>query len=480
MRSCVCLTIALIICSTLYHVSNASQAALVGTVYCDTCFNRELSGSIHFISGALVAVECGGDGSTSSVWNPRFREEVKTNGKGEFKVKLPFSPIKHVNVIKGCSVNLIRSGESECAMAVTKASTPIRLKMKTPAYHVFSAGFFTFQPLVKPRQCHTRTRNQNSNDEFSTVTPSPSPVDGMHIPPMDPSPSTIPTPPVTNRQITTESYHLENEDNFGFPYLQHQFPPQLQEPSLNFQSPPGSMSNRGFQPPPDSMFNLGLQSPPDSMFNLGLQPPPDTMLNPGFLPPPGSMSNTGFQPPPNSMSNLGWQPPPHAMLNPGFLPPPDSMSGTGFQPPRNSMANPVFQPPADSMLNPGFQPSPDFMSNPGLQSSPDLSMSNPGLQQPPPDSIFNPDFQPPPDPMLDPTLLQPPPNSTIGPFQTLSPTSAPQVSTPPPSGPFSPLDPQPNSTPSTPLVFLPPFPFLPGSGRPPATFSTNIKKTSSP
>ncbi|XP_076908992.1 uncharacterized protein LOC143566092 [Bidens hawaiensis] len=406
---------------TFNDVIKAQEAKLIGTVYCDTCFHQYFSLSSHFISGALVAVECGGDEIQASGGKPRFREEVKTNVKGEFRVILPFSPTKHVNEIKRCSVRLISSSEPDCAVAAisTSTSSSIQLKMKTLKKHVFTSGFFTFQPLEQPKRCQWES-HVNSNDKILASTPLPSPVvDGM----------LAPIPPLTDwNQEIDQSLDFTYENNLRSLDPISQIIPPLLVPSFPFQPPPHSIFIPMVPPPPDFMLNPGLQPPSDSM--LGFQPPPASML--GFHPPPNSM--LGFHPPPNSM--LGFHPPPNSML--GFQPPPDSM--LGFQPPPDSMLG--FQPPPDSMLDIGFQPPPD-------------SMFNPNPLQPPNDSIVDPSESSP--PTLNPQLLTPPPPP---PPPSLSPSLS-----PPPLD-----DQQPDLTEATPPPpFNPPFPafpFQPSAGLP--------------
>ncbi|KAI3794046.1 hypothetical protein L1987_36671 [Smallanthus sonchifolius] len=476
MWSWVSLTMTLILCLTLtlIDVTEANyDAILIGTVYCDTCFQQHFSTFSHFISGALVAVECGGDEIQASAKKPRFRVEVKTNVKGEFRVTLPFSATKHVDEIKQCSVKLLSSSEPNCAVAVisTATSSSIRVKMKTHENHVFSTGFFTFQPLEQPKRCQWES-HANSNDEIIASTPLPSPVvDGMLAPIL----------PLTDQNhIRIELHDLAEQNNFRSSYPRNQIMSPSLIPSFPSHPPPGSMFipevpsspdsmlNMGFQPPPDSMLNTGFQAPPDSMLNMGFQPPPDSMLNTGFRPPPDSTFNTDFQPPPpDSMFNAGFRPPPlDLVFNRGFQPPPDSMFNTGFNPP----------PPPESMFNTGFQPPPqDSMFNRGFQPPPQDSMFNTGFQPPPPDSLFNTGFQsPPPDSMFNPNPLQAPPDSTFIPSQPLPPSLTPQRLTPPPPPPLSlpspPLDSQPDliqATPPPPInPTFPAFPFQPSAGLP--------------
>ncbi|KAI7746391.1 hypothetical protein M8C21_023374, partial [Ambrosia artemisiifolia] len=177
MSSWVSFILLVYLCFSFSGVSSArhqkekhSIAILTGTVYCDTCFGQEVPKSTHLISGATVAVECGTDGA-----KPRFREEVKTDEKGEFEAKLPPYVSKHVDNIKACSVRLLTSNEPNCVVAATATSSDIHFKSKRAGTHVFSAGFFTF----KPQLC-------NEKDLM--------PVGGGMLPPL-PIPD-VPIPPV--------------------------------------------------------------------------------------------------------------------------------------------------------------------------------------------------------------------------------------------------------------------------------------------
>ncbi|XVE78584.1 hypothetical protein DITRI_Ditri13aG0157700 [Diplodiscus trichospermus] len=142
------------------HSHKLHSAVVIGTVYCDTCFQQDFSKPTHFISGASVAVECK-DGSS----RPSFRQEVKTNEHGEFKVHLPFSVSNHVKKINRCSVKLISSSEPYCAVASTATSSSLHLKSRKQGTHIFSAGFFTFNPLKQPNLCNQKPSVQDSKQD---------------------------------------------------------------------------------------------------------------------------------------------------------------------------------------------------------------------------------------------------------------------------------------------------------------------------
>ncbi|KAK8491300.1 hypothetical protein V6N11_051312 [Hibiscus sabdariffa] len=182
-------------------------AVVVGTVYCDTCFHQDFPRATHFISGATVAVECRYGKSS----RPSFRQQVKTNRHGEFRVHLPFSVSKHVKKIQGCSVKLIKSSEPYCAVAssATSSSSSLHLKSRKQGTHIFSAGFFTFKPLEQPFLCNQKpsvdSLNQPQNRPPSSVHPNQFLPPPILLPPnpfqpptlLPPSPLQPPPAPVT-------------------------------------------------------------------------------------------------------------------------------------------------------------------------------------------------------------------------------------------------------------------------------------------
>lgn len=144
---------------------------------------------MHFFVGATVAVECK---STSST--PRFRQEVKTNSRGEFRVELPFPVSKHVKTIRGCSVALIRSNEPFCAAAAAAMSSSLRLKSRNQQKQIFSAGFFSFKPQVCNQKQSTddfkTLGDQKLSPRMAFILP-PNPL----LPPPTLIPPVLPTPP---------------------------------------------------------------------------------------------------------------------------------------------------------------------------------------------------------------------------------------------------------------------------------------------
>ncbi|EOA20822.1 hypothetical protein CARUB_v10001160mg [Capsella rubella] len=167
-----------------------SSAVVVGTVYCDTCFNGAFSKSPnHLIPGALVAVECIDENS-----KPSFRQEVKTDARGEFKVKLPFSVSKHVKKIKRCSVKLLSSSQPYCSIASSATSSSfkrLRSNHHGENTRVFSAGFFTFKPENQPEICSQKQVNLGQTTKPLLPDPSfPPPIQDP------PTPSAIPNLPI--------------------------------------------------------------------------------------------------------------------------------------------------------------------------------------------------------------------------------------------------------------------------------------------
>ncbi|KAM7506881.1 hypothetical protein LguiA_017334 [Lonicera macranthoides] len=225
------------------------SAVVIGTVYCDTCFQEKISNTSHFISGAFVAVECS---ATSS--RPSFREKVKTDKNGKFEAHLPFSVTKQAKEIKGCTAKLISSSQTQCAVASTATSSSLQLKSRNPSTHIFSAGILSFKPVKKPNLCN-QTPNMNSfskklnSDEYlnpldhDPQLPKPYPSDEKYLPSLPPLPRLPPLP---------------------------QLPPLPSLPGLPFFHPvpkitPPILPPKPFQPPPFDFPLIPLINP---------QPPP--------------------------------------------------------------------------------------------------------------------------------------------------------------------------------------------------------------
>ncbi|KAK6128779.1 hypothetical protein DH2020_037485 [Rehmannia glutinosa] len=304
-----------------------SSAVVVGTVYCDTCFQQDFPKASHFISGASVAVECKDTNS-----RPSFRQEVKTDNHGEFKVHLPFPVSKHVKKIKGCSVKLISSNKPYCSIAATATSSNLHLKSRKEGTHIFSAGFFTFKPLKQPAVCDQKPNINNFKKLNSeNVSPISNPNDPAFLPPIRDPPSQPPTlgggrllpplpelprlpplpllpplpqipflPPIPKKETNAKPSELSDNnavnqpDTFPFP------PNPLNPPSLfppnPFQPPPSLFPPNPFQPPP-SVIPPVFPSPPPSIFPPLFPSPP----TPPFfqLPPlPGLIPSPPPPPPP--------------------------------------------------------------------------------------------------------------------------------------------------------------------------------------
>ncbi|XP_073041052.1 uncharacterized protein [Primulina eburnea] len=164
-----------------------SLAAVYGTAYCDTCFHHKFPQIRHFISGASVAVECK-DTSSSKI---SFRQEVKTNDKGEFKVYLPPYISKHVRKIKACSVNLLSSIHPYCAVAATAGH---HFRSGKQGRNIFSEGFLTLKPMKEPEMCDERPDVKNFKNLKAEKSSFSNPNDPAILPPIqDPTPPEQPT-----------------------------------------------------------------------------------------------------------------------------------------------------------------------------------------------------------------------------------------------------------------------------------------------
>ncbi|KAJ4707232.1 Pollen Ole e 1 allergen/extensin [Melia azedarach] len=328
------------------------SAVVVGTVFCDTCFRGDFSKSSHFISGASVAVECKDENSKRS-----FREEVKTDEHGEFKVHLPFSVSKHVKKIKRCSVKLISSREPYCAVASTATSSSLHLKERKQGIHIFSAGFFTFKPLKQPNLCNQKPSLENSEELNSKKTSVPS----FNNPGVFPPPIQDPTSPPGLPQLP----------------LLPRLPPLPQLPSLpplpglpNLPPMPGKLPAKKpeetpretklseqkvahpefFLPTPPLPPNPFLPTPTPTLPPNPLQPPP--LFPPNPLQPPPLFPPNPLRPPPLLPPNP-LQPPPLLPPNP-LMPPPSPLIPLppipGLTPPPPQPTFPIPLPP----LPPGF------------------------------------------------------------------------------------------------------------------------------
>ncbi|PQM39444.1 formin-2 isoform X2 [Prunus yedoensis var. nudiflora] len=318
------------------HEKKHPSAVVVGTVYCDTCFQAEFSHASHFISGASVGVECK-DGSSK----PSFQTEVKTDSHGVFRVQLPFSVSKNVKKIEGCSVKLISSSEPYCAVASTATSSSLHLKSRKQGNHIFSAGFFTFKPLKQPSLCNQKPSIQNSK-EFSSQKFSFPPTDELTFPPPTQNPTIDDLPPLPTLPLP--------------PLPQLPLPPLPQLPPLP--PLPGIPGIPVLPPFPGKTTEAGQLTDkkvahPDTFF------PPNPFQQPSILPPiplvpqPTPLIPNPFQPPPAPLI-------PNLPPIPGFTPPAGAAPLIPNLPPI-----PGFTPPAGAApLIPNLPPIPGFTPSP--------------------------------------------------------------------------------------------------------------------
>ncbi|KAK9143089.1 hypothetical protein Syun_012489 [Stephania yunnanensis] len=278
------------------HENSPPSAFVVGTVYCDTCFQKDFSKNSHFISGASVLVECRDKGSKLS-----FKKEVKTNGHGEFKVALPSGIGKHVKRIKQCSVKLVSSSEPFCAVASSATSSSLRLKSKKEGTHIFSAGFFTFKPLKQPEMCTVKPNFANSKDLYNKdFFPYPDRPTFPTLPPLTQTPLlpiNLPTlPPIPQIPQIPQIPNLSPLPNLG-----NQPGAPIQPKTGEFKKGGSVLDNKVVRPtfffsPPSIPL---LPSPPPA-FGIPMPPnpfqPPPLVPNP-FQPPPPTIGIPPFLPP---------------------------------------------------------------------------------------------------------------------------------------------------------------------------------------
>ncbi|OWM84710.1 vegetative cell wall protein gp1 [Punica granatum] len=319
------------------------SAVVVGTVYCDTCFQQGFSKASRFLSGASVAVECKA-GPSGQV----FRQEVKTNKQGEFRVKLPFSVAKHVRKIKSCSVELISSNEPYCSVASAASSDSLRLQSRRQGTHIFSAGFFTFKPLNQPNMCNEKPSLEEVNSNKAVVPPNfdptfppplqdpPTPSTGFlpplpflpnlpplpQLPPLPSLPGLPNIPPKTEKTTRDDNLNakLKSDSSVAdqkLTYPEFFFPPNpFRPPSVfppNPLQPPSLLPPSPLQPAPLLPPNP-LQPPPAPLIPLppipGLTPPPPTPGLPFPFPQPPFPPSTSFPgvPPASSSSSSSSSP----------------------------------------------------------------------------------------------------------------------------------------------------------------------------
>ncbi|KAM3286380.1 proline-rich receptor-like protein kinase PERK9 [Capsicum chacoense] len=302
-------------------------AVIEGTVFCDTCFQQQFSGASHFISGATVAVEC-----EDSVRRSHFYKEVKTNEHGKFSVDLPISVSKHVKKIKGCSVKLIKSSETYCAVASTASSSSLHLKSRKQGTHIFSAGFFTFKPLNQPDLCSQKPSIQNSKKKLTDSQKSAisNPNDPTFYPPIQdpPAPGTL-LPPLPRLPPLPLLPPLP-----GLPII---------SPGPKASSEHYSQSEAAARPKFFNPIGGGLPLPPNPL-----------------LPPPSILPPNPFQPPPSIIPPLFPSPPPSII--PPIIPSPPRPPPSPFPPlippliPGLTPSPPPPPPPLFPPLIPGFPP----------------------------------------------------------------------------------------------------------------------------
>ncbi|CAA2981203.1 leucine-rich repeat extensin-like protein 3 [Olea europaea var. sylvestris] len=328
------------------HQNKLHSAVVVGTVYCDTCFHQDFSKASHFISGASVAVECENTGS-----RPGFRQKVKTNEHGEFKVNLPFSVSKHVKKIRGCSVKLISSGEPFCTVAATATSSSLHLKSRKEGTHIYSAGFFTFKPLKQPELCDQKPIIKNSREMDSEKSLISNPNDPTFAPPIQDPRSDPPAlgqflPPLPQLPPLPPLPRLPNLPPLpGMPNL----PPAVPKKQT---TPKDSTKASGLV---DKKVTGSLIFPP-----IPLNPPSILPPNP-LLPPPSIFPPNPFRPSPSILPPIFPSPPPS--IFPPILPTPSPPSFN--LPPLIPSLIPSPPPPSPSFpfvpLPPfPFQPTPGF------------------------------------------------------------------------------------------------------------------------
>lgn len=356
LRTCWPLSLLILILTVSYcfnpsearHNHQKPSAVVVGAVFCDTCFQDDLSKGSHHISGATVAVQCA-QGSS----RPAFYQEVKTDTQGNFKVKLPFSVSKHVKKIEGCTVKLVKSSEPYCAVASTATSSSIHLKDRKGRNHIFSAGFFSFKPLKQPGLCNQQRSQLNSlddllNPQYPTLPTTPDPT----LPIPNPSTSTDPNTPVI--------------PNVPFLPPLPSLPPLPKLPSLPLLPPlPSTTPTTSLGPYKDSKVDNGFVTQPQQFFPPVIPPILSPPQGPLPLPPnplqPAPLLPNPFQPPASPLIPIPFQPP---TTPPSLLPPTPPLPS--LPPVPGLTPTPTPSPPASSLPLPPIIPLPPIPLIPGI------------------------------------------------------------------------------------------------------------------
>ncbi|XP_020235056.1 pollen-specific leucine-rich repeat extensin-like protein 4 [Cajanus cajan] len=330
------------------HDKKHPSAVVVGSVYCDTCFQQDFSSKTHFISGASVAVEC----KVGNSIVPSFKKEVKTDEHGEFKVQLPFKVKKHAKRIKRCTFKLISSSEPHCAVASVATSSSMSLKTRKQGEHTFSAGLFSFKPREKPNFCNQKQSDPNSKAHVHEKNELP-----RNTYPL--TPSKVHTRVLKlNPTKSSDKPHPDKNlgEDFFFPPNPFFPPPLIPNP---FQPPP--LIPNPFQPPPLIPNPFQPPSPPPLIPNPFQPPSPPPLLPNPFQPPPSPppLFPNPFQPPPARPPSLF--PPFPPIVIPGLTPspPPPPPPAPIFPVPFPPLFPPLFPPPH----SPGTPPSSSSSKN---------------------------------------------------------------------------------------------------------------------
>ncbi|XP_051121055.1 leucine-rich repeat extensin-like protein 6 [Andrographis paniculata] len=253
--------------SVLTQARGGTSAVVVGTVYC----NNTCLGFAESIPGASIAVECK---NLSSSLAPNFRQILKTNKDGNFKVHLPFSPQKHAKTIKQCSVRLISSNKPLCDVpAMATAAASFHLLSRKHGTLIFSPGPLTFRPFKDNQACDQKPTTINfkkSKNAQNELTPIPN-----------------------QNEETAQLLDRKADQPFTPPQIpQNPFYPPYTFPPNPFQPPTSSLPpNPNFQPPP-SGFPPFFPSP--AIPSLVPPPPPPRPSFPFPFPPFPFQPTPGF------------------------------------------------------------------------------------------------------------------------------------------------------------------------------------------
>ncbi|KAL2560035.1 proline-rich protein 4-like [Forsythia ovata] len=311
-----------------------SHITIIGSVYCDVCFDNTFAKYSYFLPGVDVHVQCkfkaSSPGTTEQI---AFSVNRTTNKYGMYKLDIPsvdgVDCAEDPSIQTFCHANLIGSTISACNVPGLKSmSSEITVKSRQNNLCVYTLGALSYTPRTRNvTLCGKNKMDFNSSKFFLPLIP----PYGFVWPPLPQLPPFPQFPPLPQLPPLPQFPPLPQLPPLPqFPPLPHlpplpQFPPFTSSPfpkppSLPFPFPPlppFTPTPAQHSPPTPPSFNLGdpktwipnnplLSSPPPPAFNLG---DPRTWIpkNPLLSSPPPPAFN--FQDPRTWLPHIPTSPP---------------------------------------------------------------------------------------------------------------------------------------------------------------------------